>query len=35
VQEPEETWRGLVRGITVSVDAPSIRQALDVERSIA
>lgn len=35
VQEPGETWRGLVRGITISVDAPSIRQALDVERSIA
>lgn len=35
VQEPDETWRGLVRGITVSVDAPSIRQALEVERSIA
>jgi hypothetical protein len=35
VQEPAETWRGLVRGITVSVDAPTVRQTLDVERSIA
>lgn len=35
VQEPAETWRGLVRGITVSVDAPAVRQTLDVERSIA
>ena len=35
VQEPAETWRGLVRGITVSVDAPAVRQTLDVERAIA
>lgn len=35
VQEPAETWRGLVRGLTVSVDAPTVRQTLDVERSIA
>lgn len=35
VQEQAETWRGLVRGVTVSVDAPSVRQTLDVERSIA
>lgn len=35
VQEPAETWRGMVRGITVSVDAPTVRQALDVERAIA
>ena len=35
VQEPAEAWRGLVRGITVSVDAPTVRQTLDVERSMA
>ncbi len=33
VQEPAETWRGLVRGITVTADMPTVRQQLAVERT--
>ncbi len=33
VVEPEETWRGLVRGITVTAGLPTVRQQLDVERA--
>lgn len=33
VQEPGETWRGLVRGITVTTGVPTVRQQLVVERA--
>ena len=33
VVEPTETWRGLVRGITVSENRPTVRQAITVERN--
>lgn len=33
VVEPDETWRGLVRGITVTAGMPTVRQQLDVERA--
>ncbi|WP_092940759.1 hypothetical protein [Paracidovorax wautersii] len=33
VQEPAETWRGLVRGITITADMPTVRQQLAVERT--
>jgi hypothetical protein len=33
VVEPSETWRGLVRGITVSESMPTVRQAITVERN--
>lgn len=32
VDEPEESWRGLVRGITITESAPTVRQQLVVER---
>lgn len=35
VQEPAETWRGMVRGITVTADMPAVRQQLAVERTSA
>ena len=34
VAEPGETWRGLVRGITITAGMPTVRQALSVERAI-
>ena len=33
VVEPSETWRGLVRGITITAGMPTVRQALSVERA--
>lgn len=33
VVEPSETWRGLVRGITVSESMPTVRQSITVERN--
>lgn len=32
VDEPGESWRGLVRGITINESAPTVRQQLVVER---
>lgn len=32
VVEPSETWRGVVKGVTVSESMPSIRQAIVLER---
>ena len=32
VDEPGESWRGLVRGITITESAPTVRQQLVVER---
>lgn len=32
VDEPDESWRGLVRGITITESAPTVRQQLVVER---
>ncbi len=34
VAEPSETWRGLVRGITITAGMPTVRQALSVERAL-
>ena len=34
VAEPGETWRGLVRGITITAGMPTVRQALSVERAL-
>lgn len=34
VIEPDETWRGLVRGITVTAGMPTVRQQLEVERAL-
>lgn len=34
VVEPGETWRGLVRGITVTEGSPMVHQALTVERAL-
>lgn len=34
VVEPGETWRGLVRGLTVTAGMPTVRQQLDVERAV-
>ncbi|GKS97317.1 hypothetical protein [Acidovorax sp. SUPP2825] len=34
VVEPDETWRGLVRGITVTAGLPTVRQSLAVERAV-
>lgn len=34
VVEPGETWRGLVRGITVTAGMPTVRQQLEVERAL-
>lgn len=34
VAEPGETWRGLVRGITITAGIPTVRQALSVERAL-
>ena len=32
VDEPDESWRGLVRGITITESVPTVRQQLVVER---
>jgi hypothetical protein len=34
VTDPAGTWRGLVRGVSVRVDRPSIRQTITVERHL-
>jgi hypothetical protein len=34
VADPDEPWRGLVRGVRVTVDGPSVQQTLTVERHL-
>jgi hypothetical protein len=34
VVEPAETWRGLVRSISLSVGMPTVRQTVIVERHL-
>lgn len=34
VAEPGETWRGLVRGLSITAGMPTVRQALTVERAL-